>query len=110
MSLKDLFDPNVYKQFESGLKTSSDKHMTARIAFGALYAYYKSNQGTRFGIDFWESKLEDHIEDMHAQEIVELMVAFRDNRQLERSHMTKLLDSQFKKVLLDKWNDEVVYN
>ena len=47
---------------------------------------------------------------MHAQEVVELMVAFRDNRQLERSHMTKLLDSQFKKVLLDKWNAEVVYN
>ena len=65
--------------------------MTARIAFGALYAYYKSNQGTRFGIDFWESKLEDHISDMHAQEVVDLLVAFRDNRQLERSHMTKLL-------------------
>jgi hypothetical protein len=84
--------------------------MTARIAFGALYAYYKSNQGTRFGIDFWESKLEDYIEDMHAQEVVELMVAFKDNRQLERSHMIKLLDTQFKKVLLDKWNAEVVYN
>lgn len=54
--------------------------MTARIAFGALYAYYKSNQGTRFGIDFWESKLEDHISDMHAQEVVDLLVAFRDNR------------------------------
>lgn len=110
MSIKNHFDPNVYKQFESGLKNSSDKHMTARIAFGALYAYYKSNQGTRFGIDFWESKLEDYIEDMHAQEVVELMVAFKDNRQLERSHMIKLLDTQFKKVLLDKWNAEVVYN
>jgi hypothetical protein len=38
------------------------------------------------------------------------MVAFRDNRQLERSHMIKLLNSQFKKVLIEKWNDEVVYN
>jgi len=43
MSVKNHFDPNVYKQFEAGLRNSSDKHMTARIAFGALYAYYKSN-------------------------------------------------------------------
>lgn len=40
--------------------------MNARFAFGALYGYYKSNCGTRFGVDFWESKLEDHIDEMHA--------------------------------------------
>lgn len=38
------------------------------------------------------------------------MVAFRDNRQLERKHMTNLIDTQFKKVLLDRWQSEVVYN
>lgn len=47
---------------------------------------------------------------MHAQEVVELMVAFRSNRNIERSHMIKLIDTLFKKVLLDKWKDEVVYN
>ena len=39
--------------------------MTARIAFGGLYAYYKSNQGTLYGVDFWASLLEDHIDMMH---------------------------------------------
>ena len=47
---------------------------------------------------------------MHAQEVVELMVAFRSNRNIERAHMVKLIDTLFKKVLLDKWKDEVVYN
>jgi hypothetical protein len=80
MTFKSIFDPLIYQKFEGALKIASDKHMTARIAFGALYAYYKTNQGTRYGIDFWESKLEDNIQTLHAQEIWQLMVAFRDNR------------------------------
>lgn len=38
------------------------------------------------------------------------MNAFRDNRQLHRNHMREKLDSQFKKVILDKWDSEVVYH
>ena len=38
------------------------------------------------------------------------MIAFRDNRQLERGHFRNLLDTQYKKVLLDKWKAEVIYN
>ena len=47
---------------------------------------------------------------MHVQEISSLLAAFRDNRQLHRSHVTDKLDSHYKKVILDKWKDEVVYN
>lgn len=47
---------------------------------------------------------------LHAQEIQELLTAFRDNRQLPRSHMTDLLNEHFKPVLLAKWKTEIVYN
>lgn len=84
--------------------------MSARVAYGALYSYYKTNQGTRFGIDFWESILEDHIEHLHVAEVWNLMIAFRDNRSLHRDHFRNLLDTQFKKVILDKWKAEVIYH
>ena len=80
MTFKHVYDPLIYQKFEESLKMASDKHMSARIAFGALYAYYRTNQGTRFGIDFWESKLEDNIATLHCQEIWHLMEAFRENR------------------------------
>jgi hypothetical protein len=67
--------------------------MCARVCFGALYAYYKTNQGSLYGIDYWESHLEDNLESLHVQDIVGLMVAFRDNRQLHRDHMREKLDN-----------------
>ena len=66
MSVKNIFDPLIYQKFESCLKTASETHMNSRIAFGALFAYYKSNYGTRFGIDFWTSKIEENILGVHA--------------------------------------------
>ena len=80
MEKANIFDPTVYENFERAYKTAKSEHMLPRVCFGALHAYYKTNQGTKFGIDFWESLLEDHIDGLHAQEMVELMVAFRDNR------------------------------
>jgi hypothetical protein len=66
MTVKTVYDPLIYQKFEESLKLASDKHMNSRIAFGALYAYYKTNQGTRFGIDFWEAKLEENLGGLHA--------------------------------------------
>ena len=43
MSVKNIFDPLIYQKFESCLKTASETHMNSRIAFGALFAYYRSN-------------------------------------------------------------------
>lgn len=110
MAVKEIYDPLIYEKFEANMKTTSSQHLAARHAYGALYAYYKSNQGTRFGIDFWESTLEDHLSMLHAQEVWQMLVAFRDNRQLTRQHMRDLIDSHYKQVLLDKWKAEVVYN
>lgn len=80
MTFDNIYDPLVYEKFEANYKITSGKHMNARIAFGAIYAYYKSNQGTLFGVDFWESKHEDYIDGMHVHEINRLLEAFRDNR------------------------------
>lgn len=110
MAKQDMYDPFVYEKFEATMKTSNSNHMCSRMAFGALWAYYKTNMGTRYGIDFWESQLEDNLEGLHAQEVVELMRAFRDNRSLERQHMRNLLDTQYKKCLIGKWKNEVIYN
>jgi hypothetical protein len=80
LAQKEIYDPSVFEKFEKVLKLSSSTHMNARLCYGALWAYYKTNQGTRFGVDFWEAKLEDNIEGLHAQEVHGLLVAFKDNR------------------------------
>ena len=54
--------------------------------------------------------MEDQIETLHAQEIWELMIHFRDSRQLERQYFRDLLDNHYKKVLVEKGKREVVYN
>merc|ERR1712151_1430045 len=109
MTFRNMYDPRVYAKFEENYKMTSGKHMNARIAFGALYAYYKSNQGTLFGIDFWESIHEDHIDGMHVHEVNRLLEAFRDNRQLHRSHFLTKLDTHYKSVIMKKWRDEEVW-
>jgi hypothetical protein len=110
MTFDNIYDPLVYEKFEANYKITSGKHMNARIAFGAIYAYYKSNQGTLFGVDFWESIHEDHIDGMHVAEISRLLEAFRENRQLQRSHVVEKLDTHYKGVMLKKWKEEVEFN
>jgi len=43
MCIKDIYDPALYKGFEDCYDQSSAKHMCARVCYGALYAYYKTN-------------------------------------------------------------------
>lgn len=111
MAVADLFDPLIYEKFEKLYSTTSQKSMSGRYAFGALWAYYKSNQGSLYGIDFWTSKLQDNIDDMRVQEVNRLLEAFRDNRQLHRDHIRELLDKYFKhRVILAFWDKEVAHN
>ena len=69
MHLKSVYDPLIYEKFEAHLRTANRTNVCARHAYGALIAYYNSNQGSRFGIDYWQSVLEDEIETLHCQEI-----------------------------------------
>ena len=111
MTVAGIHDPSVFENFEKEYRMASSKNMSGRLAFGALWGYYKSNQGTLYGIDFWTSKLQDHIDDMRVQEVNRLREAFRDNRQLHRDHFRELLDSHFKKhVILAFWETEVAHN
>jgi len=66
MSIKEVYDPLVYEKFENHLRVADRTNVTARHAYGALVAYFRSNQGSQFGIDYWQSVLEDEIETMHA--------------------------------------------
>ena len=111
MAKAGIYDPSMFEKFEKNYRTTSNHVMSGRIAFGGLWAYYKSNQGTQFGVDFWTSKLQDHINDMRAFEVVELLEAFRGNRKLHRSHLRELLDSHLKEhVLLAYWEKEIRHN
>ena len=65
MQLKEIYDPVIYEGFEKELPSASTKYNCGRICFGALYAYYKSNLGSMYGIDFWESQLEDNLDTLH---------------------------------------------
>ena len=107
----DIYDPSVFDNFEKNYRTKEKKELNGRMAFGALWAYYKSNQGSLFGVDFWTSILQDYSKEMRVQEVSRLLEAFRDNRQLHRSHMTELLDKNFKNdVILQHWEQEVRHN
>lgn len=44
--------------------TISSTSMSSRHAMGAVYGYYKSNQGTREGLQFWEEQLEKNLSDL----------------------------------------------
>jgi len=104
---KEIYDPELFTKFEHHYKLLPTEHLTARHCFGALWAYMQGNQGSRYGLDFWTSELENKIEGMHAQEVHELLQAFRNNRSIERSYMIDLLETKFKAVLLKRWRKEV---
>lgn len=46
VEIEDLYVPHLYKKFESQYRQADDKHLTARLCYGALRAYYKSNLGS----------------------------------------------------------------
>ena len=50
------------------------------------------------------------MENLNVQTMVELLEAFRDNRTHHRSYMRDMMTTHFKKVMLDRWHEEVDYN
>ena len=57
MAKSDIYDPAVYEGFENAYREISSTKMTARHAMGGMYGYYRSNQGTKYGIDLWEEHI-----------------------------------------------------
>jgi hypothetical protein len=57
MAKSDIYDPALFEGFESAYREISSVTMTARHAMGGVYGYYRSNQGTKYGMDLWEEHL-----------------------------------------------------
>lgn len=85
-------------------------NVVARHAFGAVVAYWKTNLGSAWALKFWEDKLTSQAEDLHVQSVVELCEAFRYNRTHHRDHMRNMITQHFKKMIVEKWLDEVEYH
>lgn len=64
MAKSDIYEPDVFLNFEKELRTITSISMTSRHAMGGVYGYYRSNQGTKFGVEFWEEHLEKNMEDL----------------------------------------------
>eukprot|EP00352_Strombidinopsis_acuminata_P003335 CAMPEP_0176386000 /NCGR_PEP_ID=MMETSP0126-20121128/35582_1 /TAXON_ID=141414 ORGANISM="Strombidinopsis acuminatum, Strain SPMC142" /NCGR_SAMPLE_ID=MMETSP0126 /ASSEMBLY_ACC=CAM_ASM_000229 /LENGTH=110 /DNA_ID=CAMNT_0017752663 /DNA_START=301 /DNA_END=633 /DNA_ORIENTATION=+ len=103
VEIEDLYVPNLYKKFEGQYRQADDKYLTSRLCYGALRAYYKSNLGSQYGVDFWEAKMEQRIKGVHVQEIISLCDAFEHNRQMDRSHFIDKLDRLYKPQILALW-------
>jgi len=43
MSIKEVYDPLVYEKFENHIRVADRTNVTARHAYGALCAYFRSN-------------------------------------------------------------------
>jgi len=54
MAKSDVYDPDLVLNFEKEMRTISSTDMTSRHAMGAVYGYYRMNQGTEEGLEFWE--------------------------------------------------------
>lgn len=72
---------------------------------GGVYGYYRSNQGTKFGVDFWEDHLQKVSAHLHIQDIAELAEGFSLNRTLSREHFRQKLNDVHKPVLMAKWKE-----
>ena len=77
---------------------------------GAVYGYWKSNNGSAWALEYWEKYLTSQAKDLHVQSVVELCEAFRENRTHHRDHIRTMITDHFKPMILDKWAAEVEFN
>lgn len=110
LAKNDIYDPDLFANFEAVYREISSTSMTARHAMGGVYGYYRSNQGTKFGVDFWEEHLQKVSAHLHVQDIAELAEGFSLNRTLPREHFRQKLTEVHKPVLLAKWKDEATFH
>lgn len=82
----EIYDPDLFANFEAVYREITSISMTARHAMGGVYGYYRSNQGTKYGVDFWEDHLQRNSEGLHVQDVAELAEGFSLNRTLPREH------------------------
>jgi hypothetical protein len=91
MAKSEIYDPLLIENFENGYREATSFKMASRQSMGAVYAYYRLNQGTKYGVDFWEDLLQKNSAGLHVQDIAELMEGFTMNRTLPREHFRQKL-------------------
>ena len=67
---RDIYDPELFEKLEGAYRTIASIDMTSRHAQGGVYGYYRSNQGTKFGLDFWEEQLAKNIDNIRKSLLV----------------------------------------
>ena len=64
MSLSDIYDPEVFEGMEKQFKIAEGDKITSKHSMGGLFGCYRSNQVSKFGIDFWENNLRNNTGDL----------------------------------------------
>ena len=73
----------------------------------AVVAYWRSNCGAAWALKYWEERLLEQAEELHVADVIELCKAFRENRTHHRDHVRSMLKNEFKKMILQRWPNEV---
>ena len=119
-------DPSIFTFLETGLKMHIENQragkkevddnikglddMNFRMAFAAVVAYWRTNFGAAWALEFYEEWLFNLAGDLRAMEVVELCQAFRENRTHHRDHMRNILTNHLKGPLLKIWPSQVEYH
>lgn len=106
----DIYDPSLFVKFEETYREITSTNMTARHNMGGVYGYYRSSQGTRYGLDYWEDHLQKNSEFLHVVDIAELVEGFSYNRTLPREYFRQKLTEVHKPVLLKNWKKEATHH
>lgn len=106
----DIYDPDLFQKFEETYREITSTSMTARHNMGGVYGYYRSNQGTRYGLDYWEEHLQKNSQYLHVVDIAELVEGFSLNRTLPREYFRQKLTEVHKPVLIQNWKKEATYH
>ncbi len=57
MAKRDMYDPDFIRKMENESLINSSNKVEARHCFGALYGYYRLNQGNISCIRMWEDRM-----------------------------------------------------
>lgn len=57
LSKADLYEPDFILKLEGEYRAIQNNKLPARLCMGAVYGYYRSNQGSKSGLEFWEELL-----------------------------------------------------
>lgn len=89
-------------------KVAGEGFVTARYAMGAVCGYWRLNYGSAYALKYWEHYMVTQANDLHVQDVIELCLAFRENRTHHRDHLRGIITKYFKKNMIENlWAAQV---